>query len=410
MFKSKWTFPFLCLLLLVETVCLYTNTPFFIVGSLCYFISGLAIAIFPLFFPIQSEKQIPIRVVTLLYISLSLLFANWMFNLFRLDVLQGQPPIKEHADMLLFIKVMAERFIAGDAKIYAKISEVWGGEMAAPYLPTMWLPYALPITLGLDMRWASFVFAVLSILMVFAVTYHSRLKWNWSILILPSFALLVNRLLCHHSWYFTQTEEGVVLLYYALFCIGLLYANWSLIGISIGLCLLSRFIPVIMIPAVFLLLNPKYKSQFWETFAYSVTTVLLIFLFTGTYDEIIDMASIPLKYHEYLNVSTNPYLLSLTGKLGMLKFFTWSGKAVMSMALPLTLVSTFIMAFALKKWNPDIRIEYQLLCLLKLTLVIFLNFQIGVDEYLLYTSSIVSLFLVIGYANSFRKNVLSPAN
>ncbi len=411
MFKSKWTFPFLCVLLLVETFCYYTALPFFTAGSLAYFFSGILIAVFPLFFSIQAEKQITNRIVTVVQVGFFLLFANWMFNLFRLDVLQGPPPIKEHADMLLFVKVMAERFLSGDAKIYAKITEVWGVDSSAPYLPAMWLPYALPIALGQDLRWASFLFVILSILLAFISVHRSGIKWTWQLAILPSLALLINRLISQGCWYFTQTEEGVVILYYTLICVALIWTNWNLVGIALALCLLSRFLPVIMIPSAVILLLPLYKTDLRKILFYSITTVLLIILFSGTFDEIVNMASIPFKYRDALNNNTNlTSIEELNNKLGMAKFFAQPGIIFKGMSVPVTLVATLIFAFALKKWNPDVRIEYQLLCLLKLTLVFFLNFQIGVDEYLLYTSSIVSLFIVIGYSNSLRKNILNAAS
>ncbi len=58
-----------------------------------------------------------------------------------------------NADMLPIIKVMGDRFIAGQhSHIYDTIPWIWHGTQPI-YLPAMWLPYVPAIAMGIDMRW-----------------------------------------------------------------------------------------------------------------------------------------------------------------------------------------------------------------------------------------------------------------
>src|SRR6185437_3006803 len=60
-----------------------------------------------------------------------------------------------NADMLPIIKVMGDRFIAGQhSHIYDTIPWIWHGTRPI-YLPAMWLPYVPAIFLGIDMRWVA---------------------------------------------------------------------------------------------------------------------------------------------------------------------------------------------------------------------------------------------------------------
>src|SRR5580692_9258655 len=74
-----------------------------------------------------------------------------------------------NADMLPIIKVMGDRFIAGQhSHIYDVIPWIWHGTKPI-YLPAMWLPYVPAIALGLDMRWvaiAGLLFAFIAFLFI----------------------------------------------------------------------------------------------------------------------------------------------------------------------------------------------------------------------------------------------------
>ncbi len=390
-------FYFLLACFLLELLCLslYSFSSYFF--SILYFVAGLSIVFIPVFYSSKNDSFLPKRNnwERLLYLIVFLILSNWLLNVFKLHI-KGSPLKREASDMLLYIKVMAERFLNGNPDIYAKVVEVWGVPFDAVYLPAMWLPYSLPIKIGADLRWASFFSIVFSFALVFYILINKNYRWFIVALIIPLIALFINELLRGGAWYFTYTEEGVAAFYYSLLCFSLLSKKWRLAGISIGLCLLSRFTLILFLPAIFLLLFSNNKQQLKTLFFYTLFSVVGLLLFSGTSDEILTILAIPFKYQEMINQPISAERLAvLNQNLGLFKFFLFMGESAKKLAVPITVLATCISAIYLKINKQNIlTIEYQILYLLKLTLVVFFNFLVFPNTYLLYTSSFVSLFII----------------
>ncbi len=90
-----------------------------------------------------------------------------------------------NADMLPIIKVMGERFIAGQhSHIYDPIPWIWGGTKPI-YLPAMWLPYVPAIAMGIDMRWiavAGLLFAFGAFVFLYRPHSHPYLSFFTGVL------------------------------------------------------------------------------------------------------------------------------------------------------------------------------------------------------------------------------------
>jgi len=124
--------------------------PFF---SILYFGSGVGIALLLLYSPVLQlppfEKKAwkaPVNHYRLVIMGLvALVLYSWCqywFEEIPIDI--------TNADMLPIIKVMGERFIAGQhSHIYDTIPWIWHGTQPI-YLPAMWLPYVPAIAIGIE--------------------------------------------------------------------------------------------------------------------------------------------------------------------------------------------------------------------------------------------------------------------
>ncbi|HEY4334753.1 MAG TPA: hypothetical protein VGM89_02620, partial [Puia sp.] len=144
---KKWLTGLLLLLFSVETLCVTWLlkipgwTPFF---ALLYLLSGIGIAFGltrapELRLPVLTRRAwtSPVNHYRLILVGLMALVAwSWCQYWF-----EEMPIDITNADMLPIIKVMGERFIAGQhSQVYDTIPWIWKGTQPI-YLPAMWLPY-----------------------------------------------------------------------------------------------------------------------------------------------------------------------------------------------------------------------------------------------------------------------------
>ncbi|RZL98058.1 MAG: hypothetical protein EOO88_61490, partial [Pedobacter sp.] len=133
------------------------------INSLLFLAGGLAIAfcllrVPALRFNYDPSEQLPAgwklsRTVTLFLQCAVLLLLCITGFLFTRPILAHTPISIEHADMLPVIRVMDQRFMAGQwQQVYNPISEIWNGVQPV-YLPAMWMPFMLPVQFNFDMRW-----------------------------------------------------------------------------------------------------------------------------------------------------------------------------------------------------------------------------------------------------------------
>src|SRR5260221_1065397 len=126
------------------------------VVSIIYFAAGIGIALLIISIPAPEKKQFVFvstgkfnnyfkYAVFLIMVVMAYIVANYWFYLIPIDI--------DYADMLPVIKVMNERFVAGQWKhVYDNIPEIWNG-IRPVYLPAMWLPFSPAIMFNFDMRW-----------------------------------------------------------------------------------------------------------------------------------------------------------------------------------------------------------------------------------------------------------------
>jgi hypothetical protein len=294
-----------------------------------------------------------------------------------------------NADMLPIIKVMGERFIAGQrSHIYDSIPWIWHGTRPI-YLPAMWLPYVPAIFAGIDMRWIA-VSGLLFAFAAFLFLYRPSRRPGGFYLGILTFLLFWWIVADNTAGIVSVAEEGTVIGYYVLLVLALVSGKPWLTGIAISLCMLSRYSLVGWIPAyvLWLVLEKKWKDLGIVTLT-GILCFVLLFLLPVGWATFLRLAGLP---GDYVSFAARVWKDSpdvFSGAPAFAWFFgphrTWLLHRlllVLSFATPLTFVLYRRRAANLP------------LAALKLTLVVFYCFIDVPYLYLFYTSSFVSLIAV----------------
>jgi hypothetical protein len=303
-----------------------------------------------------------------------------------------------NADMLPIIRVMGDRFIAGQhSHIYDTIPWIWHGTRPI-YLPAMWLPYVPAIAMGIDMRWIAiagllFAFFVFIFLYKAGSAVRDR-RSNYLSFFLGALAFLLFWWVVadNTAGIVSVAEEGTVIGYYVLLVLALVSGKPWLTGIAISLCMLSRYALAGWIPAYLLCLALEKK---WRHLSIITLTgmlcFVLLFLLPVGWTTFLRLASLPGDYVAFAARvwKDSPDVFSTAPGLA---WFFGSGRIAGLHHLLLTLSFTVPLLFVL--YGRRRRTSNLPLAALKITLVIFYCFIDVPYLYLFYTSSFVSLIAV----------------
>jgi hypothetical protein len=293
--------------------------------------------------------------------------------------------------MLPIMKVMGQRFWNGQWKqVYQPIPEIWNG-IKPIYLPAMWLPFSLSIVFDFDIRWITVCGMWLSVIVCVLPPW----KKVWPMIVLPI------ALLCLLTWLHTDkdnsvielTEEGVVFFYYALLTTAIILGNPWLLGVSVALCLLSRYALVGWIPfAILFFIVRKQYIFLLKTVAASSLLILITLILPFGIHPLLDHLHL---HNDYISQATkvwhdNPEFYY--NDLGMAKFFGPRHVKLLHIILEsgTFLIPLIFMFFARKKIFTDRNI---LLAGFQLSITFFYNFLDVSYLYLYYTPVFVSLVI-----------------
>lgn len=403
MFSKKHIIAWLLLVFTVETLCATYGLKIgnhSAVVSVIYFIAGTSMSLLIICIsPPEKNRVNPFvpnkfnryfRVMVFLIMSvMAFIVARYWFDLIPIDI--------DYADMLPVIKVMNERFVAGEWRhVYDNIPEIWNGTNPV-YLPAMWLPFSPAVLFNFDMRWIT----VACLLFVFGV-FLFKLDFSKKNII-SFFALMIAAIL--FWWVFAEddahgflsmSEEGVVILYYSLIVLALFSGNIILIGMATSMCVLSRYALIGWIPAfIFYLALNKKKRELIVFVCTGIACFFILFIFPFGWNAFTRLLALPGKYVDFAKLvwkdSREVFWLSL----GFAKFFGPQNAALLH-SLLITL--TFIVPIAFVGICFYFRKKYKIynvpMAALKISVVIFLNFIDVPYLYLFYTSSFLSLMIV----------------
>ena len=394
----------LTILTLCEISCLLFARYSVPAATIIYTLSGLAMSIIALSNNTQGEQASPDhygRYTYFLYIAGVLLIANWITNVFRTHIYTTPLDIKM-SDMLLFIREMSQRYLSHQ-HVYDPITSIYGSPVQAVYLPAFWLPYTIPLSLGIDMRWASLVAFVASILIAALVT---RRQFNTrQLLLLVPVALFSYLVLSGAVYYLMFTQEAIVLLYVTLLCWALTAEYWILAGIAAALCVMSRyFIVAPLLAAVIWLYSRDPRAARKAIFA-TLGALIVILTVSGSWSDVGYFFKIPFLYVGLLNDTSSleafRYIMYY-GSVGFASFLHGdSVRFITIINLAVLLLVPFGYFLFAYRYLSDRRNGLVILCGLKFFLVLFLTTLSHPYAYVLYTSSLVSIMLL--------RNELIPA-
>jgi len=363
---------------------------FYAIDSFIFLLSGLGIAVVVINISSRSvEVKHLVNTQLLLKIVIVALLLPVSYELAR-HIMDATPLDYHDADMLPIMRTMGQRFWSGQwHEVYQPIPEIWNG-IKPIYLPALWLPFSLSIIFHFDIRWITVCGIWLSMLLCLLPKW--KLKWTSILLVLALITLL--------AWLHTDddnsvielSEEGVVFFYYALLITAIFLHHPWLLGVSIGLCLLSRYSFIGWIPFAILFFLIRKEYRFLIKTGLTALTVVLVLVLPFGVNPLLDHLHI---HSEYISHATrvwhdNPEFYY--EDLGMAKFFGPDHVQLLHYILEAgTFVLPLVFLFCLRKrisTHPNI-----LLAGLQLSLTFFYNFLDVTYLYLYYTPVVVSLVI-----------------
>lgn len=390
-------FPILLTAFGVETLsctwCLKIHgcTPVF---SILYLLSGLVIAALLLRLPElrlpaltkQPWRKPQLRRSVVLIALVALGLYSWSliwFDEYPIDV--------TNADMLPIIKVMCERFLAGQhSHVYDPIPAIWHGVQPI-YLPAMWLPYVPAVSMGIDMRWIT-IGGLLFAFGTFVVLYKPSVSRSAFFPGVLAFLLFWWIAADNTPGIISVSEEGVVIGYYVFLVLSLVSGKPWLTAIAISLCLLSRYALVGWVPAyiVWLILEKKMK-QFSILSLTGILCFVLLFLVPVGWGTVSRLAHLPGDYIYFAGRVWKDAPDVFSTAPGLAWFFGRNGTTVLHwLLISLSfIVPVVFTVFAVRRGRHNVPLAG-----LKLALVVFYCFIDVPYLYLFYTSSFVSLILL----------------
>ncbi len=365
------------------------------ISSVIYFISGISIGIlFLLSLKIKEQpKVIKFRYAIHFYYAILLLIFGYFIYQIN-EFFYSYPLNYKWADMLPIMKIMAERFIHNENP-YNPIYEIWDG-MKPIYLPTMWILYSIPIALKIDIRWINIIVMLFGIF-VFLYKRERKIQvLDFLILALVAYFLIESLHHKNQDWYIL-TEEPLIVGYYLLLAYVLFRNKPILIGITIGLCLLSRYILLFWFIG-YLIYIYNDKSFLKKVLLTSIVLCISLFIITQAYTQIDVFLNTPKGYLNFMNsgLGTGVYDTTIKKSLGIAKFFEIKQLGFLHyLSMFFSIIVPIILFYIYRsvRFSKEVRNNYAI-GILKISLVIFFNMLIIPMPYLFITSTLFSIALL----------------
>ncbi len=194
---------------------------------------------------------LPIQVLLFVVISLCMFFKVHSLNI----AFPVSADDASHSDVIPSIMQLTKRFVNGEFPY--KELHFPTHSLSPTYLPFTWLPYSVAELLHIDYRWVPFFSFFLISAYFFAQTIGKRYHYKTIVerVISPIFPLLVWCLIVKDdNELLAYTVESLIAAYYLLLVISLKHKNPWLIGVTLSLCLLSRYSVLLWVPLCLLIL------------------------------------------------------------------------------------------------------------------------------------------------------------
>lgn len=386
------------MLVVLEILSLLVLSTYVRLATIAYTLAGIAISMIPLLADKGKEGNYISGhkrnwILHLIYIATTLIVCNWILNAFRAN-LQNHPLDIHISDTPIYLKEMANRYLM-HKPVYAPISTIWGISIDAVYLPAFWIPYVIPVDMGIDSRWANLIFLIGAVL-VASLVKKDRFNTIYFFL-LPAVVLFIYVLLGEEAHYLMYSQEAIVVFYVSLLACALIYENWFLAGMAAALCIMSRyFIGAPLVGGIVWLYFRDSKAAN-QTVIGTLGTLIFLLTITRTWGDIGHFFQIPRLYYNMLgdvNNFNNDYSVYIKS-VGFGSFLkTQQVKILTSTNTAIIVLVPLCFFFLAHKFLSDRKKGLIILCGIKLFLVLFLTTLTIPFGSVLYTSSIVSIILM----------------
>lgn len=350
--------------------------------------AGIGVVIILFFKPVPVQRLFINR--SWLPFLLWLLLVVWLVPGFY-RMFQNHPLDYTHADMLPVIEVMVQRWIT-NSPVYEIIPQYWNGVLPV-YLPALWLPFVPAVLFAFDLRWITL--GMLFFALLYLLMRKKSTPWSWFIFI--PIGLWFNYLRHNRTETFLLSQEGVVYAYYILLVVALYVRHQVAIGISLALCLLSRygiaFFAIGLILSCFI--QFEGKKRFITFLSASLTGIFLLGI-TGAWKNLFIFLNLPGEYLKNIATFQSKYQDVLNDGLGLvpmiyLDYMSW----MYSTMVFLLIAAATCMVFYCRRFYH----RFYFLAFLKLSLIVFYNLLMIPYQYLFFTSIWVSIAICFLYMN-----------
>jgi len=194
----------------------------------------------------------------------------------------------------------------------------------------------------------------------------------------------------------TATQEGVVIGYYMLLAFSLCRGNWFLVGASVGLCIMSRYL---LLPWVGILLITMWIHASRKEVGAFITGMLvlpiILVIISGVWPHLGNIAGLAEHYLEAVTSLPGKYAYTIEQSPGMARFFFPTSMDQLSKIMlggALVIPTIGFMSYLGRK--SSLPLHLYALCMLKLSMVWILSFILIPYNYIFLSSILLSIFLL----------------
>jgi len=245
-------------------------------NGIVLFLLSLSIGFFPFLFVSRGEgiTDKPIKSPVAKYIWWFLVALNFIFWVRYTHL---NPVRAVESDIIPTIEILVKRQQSGIFP-YNIISD-WGYDLQPTYMPLTWLPFHLAEFMMIDYRYVVFAGWLLLCYLLYRKFFVISNTSYGQLFLLVVLQAIFWLFLFYGDLTFVRTVELMIATYYCFFLLSLEKKNAWLIGLSLVVCLLSRYSLAVWLPFFFLLsIKELGTKQTMKWVAIVVAGIVLLYI------------------------------------------------------------------------------------------------------------------------------------
>lgn len=226
---------------------------------------------------IQTDS-IPVSKNIFIALMLFIVSAIWL-GIKSYAVFIDSPIDAKMSDILPTIEILTKRFWVTGQSPYDRGALIWlGYNIPSTYLPMHWLPYCIAEFFKFDYRWITFSVWMLGFFFIVSRAAKQK-KISNSILVIALLSSAYFLITDKYPNIIAYSIETMIAGYYMILMASMNQKNGYILGIAIGVCLLSRYSLVLWLPLLaFVLFASENKQLLYRSIIASVLFVVTIYI------------------------------------------------------------------------------------------------------------------------------------